>query len=86
LTFHINSSDVKVFVGNLPFKVKEDDLKGIFTSNGVTPSSVTVATGPGGRAKGFGFVFFSTQEEADKAIKLNGIEYQGRPLQIAPGK
>jgi len=38
---------------------------------------------PDGRKKGFGFVRFSNEEDANNAIKeLNGVELQGRALEV----
>jgi RNA recognition motif-containing protein len=74
---------MKLYVGNLSFDATEDQVKDLFTGYG-TPESVRVITDRDtGRAKGFGFVEFSSDQEAKAAISgLNGQEFQGRPLTV----
>jgi RNA recognition motif-containing protein len=67
----------KLYVGNLNYAVKEEQLKELFENHG-TVQSVNIIEG-----KGFGFVEMSTNEEAEAAKEaLNNQEFQGRPLKI----
>jgi RNA recognition motif-containing protein len=67
----------KLYVGNLSYAVKEEQLKELFENHG-TVQSVNIIEG-----KGFGFVEMSTSEEAEAAKEaLNNQEFQGRPLKI----
>lgn len=38
------------------------------------------------KSKGFGFVTFARKEDGQKALELNGEEFQGRKLVVAPAK
>lgn len=73
----------KLFVGNLDFKVTDNDLRDAFAAHG-TITEVTVVTDRAtGRSRGFGFVTMSSPEEAQKAIDtLNGVELGGRALNV----
>jgi len=78
---------MNIFVGNLNFKVNEDDLKGVFEEFG-TVSSVKIITDKySGRSKGFGFVTMDNQEEATKAIEqLNGATLESREMVVNEAK
>jgi cold-inducible RNA-binding protein len=67
----------KLFVGNLDFKVTENDLQDTFAAHGTV---VEANHGPDHR---FAFVTMSSPEEAQKAIEaLNGKELGGRALNV----
>ena len=72
---------MNIYVGNLDFKVEENDLKGIFEEYG-TVSSVKIITDKfSGRSKGFGFVDMDNDSEAKKAInELNGAVLEKREM------
>ena len=75
----------KLFVGNLSFEVKEDQLADLFASiEGVEVVSAKVITDrETGRPRGFGFVEVKTSEMAQKAItEMNGKEVDGRNLVV----
>ena len=78
----------RLFVGNLPFNVREDGLKAYFESNGVPVVAVKVATERDtGRSRGYGFVDVATSEDVQKAIQsLNGQELEGRSLTVDAAK
>jgi len=77
------SSTAKVFVGNLPFTVTEQDIESIFIAKDIKPVSVKVAKGPGGRSKGFGFVELASAEDAQKAItEVDQSELSGRQISV----
>ena len=70
-----------LYVGNLSFKVTDDDLRSNFSEAGEVASAAIIKDKFTGQSKGFGFVEMSTEEEAQKAIAdLNGKELAGRPL------
>src|SRR4051812_7934846 len=63
----------KLFVGNLDFKVTENDLQDAFAAHGTVVEANLVTDRTTGRPRGFGFVTMSSPEEAQKAIDaLNG--------------
>lgn len=73
----------KLFVGNLDFKVTENDLQDAFADFGTVVEANLVTDRTTGRPRGFGFVTMSTPEEAQKATEgLNGKELSGRALNV----
>jgi RNA recognition motif-containing protein len=73
----------KVFVGNLSFDVTDDDLREAFSNVGSVVSSKVIADRETGRSRGFGFVEFSTDNEASAAIETwDGREMNGRALNV----
>lgn len=74
----------RLYVGNLPYSVDEQQLRELFSRNEWTVTDVKVITDRDtGRPRGFGFVEMSTNEEADAAIReLHGHELDGRALTV----
>ncbi len=73
----------KLFVGNLDFKVTENDLQDAFAAHGAVLEANLVTDRATGRPRGFAFVTMSSPEEAQKAIDaLNGMELGGRTLNV----
>lgn len=73
----------KLFVGNLDFKIAENDLQVLFASYGTVTETTVVTDRATGQPRGFGFVTMSSPEEAQKAIEgLNGKELGGRALNV----
>lgn len=77
----------KVYVGNLPFNVSNDQLKEIFSQYGEISEATVISDKYSGRSKGFGFVTFANDADADKAIsEMNGKEVEGRALKVNEAK
>lgn len=73
----------KLYVGNLNYSVKEDQLKDLFSEHGSINDLVIIKDKYTNRSKGFGFVEFSSSDEAQTAMdSLNEKEFQGRNLKI----
>ncbi|NQS90367.1 RNA-binding protein, partial [Patescibacteria group bacterium] len=73
----------KLYVGNLPYKVTEDDLKDLFKEFETVTEINLITDQATGRSRGFGFVEFSSGEDADKAIEsLNGKMFQDREIVV----
>jgi len=74
---------MKLFVGNLPFHVREDQLRDLFVAYG-TPSTTTVIVDRESlRSRGFGFVEFDDPAQGKAAIAgVNGLEIEGRALTV----
>ena len=73
----------KLFVGNLDFKVTENDLQDAFAAYGTVVEANLITDRTTGRPRGFAFVTMSSPEEAQKAIDaLNGKELGGRALNV----
>lgn len=71
----------KLYVGNLDYGVTNDVLERLFGAHGKVTSADVIMDRMTGRAKGFGFVEMSTDEEAKAAIAaLNGQDLEGRAL------
>jgi len=74
----------KVFVGNFSFAVDDEKLREYFAQVGSVLSAKVMKEGQGGRSRGFGFVEFSTAEEAANAItKLDGSVWEGRVIKVS---
>jgi len=71
-----------LFVGNLSFQATEDDLRGAFAECGEIISVRLPTDRETGQAKGFGYIQFSSVEEAKGAIAFNGTELAGRACRL----
>jgi len=60
----------KLYVGGLPYETTEDTLKEAFAKAGAVESAIIITDKMSGRSKGFGFVEFSSDEDAQKAIEM----------------
>jgi RNA recognition motif-containing protein len=73
----------KLFVGSLDYGVTDQQLNDLFAEYGTIESAKVITDRETGRSRGFGFVEFSTDEEAKAAMDaLNGQEHQGRTLVV----
>lgn len=77
----------KLYVGSLSFKTTQEGLEQFFLQAGVVESARIITDRETGRAKGFGFVEMSTDEEAANAINmLNGGDLDGRTLIVSEAR
>jgi RNA recognition motif-containing protein len=75
--------EVKVYVGNLSYATTEDELRTLFAQAGTVKSVALIKDRDTGRSKGFAFVEFETQVEAQKAISMfNGQQLGDRELTV----
>ncbi len=73
----------KLYVGNLPYTVGEEDLQQLFGEAGTVETVNVMRDMATGRARGFAFVEMSTDEEAQHAIsKFNEYSMGGRTLTV----
>lgn len=73
----------KLYVGNLAYSVRDDDLQGAFTQFGTVTSAKVMMDRDTGRSKGFGFVEMGSDAEAQAAINgMNGQSLDGRALVV----
>jgi RNA recognition motif-containing protein len=78
---------MNIYIGNLDFKVNENDLDGIFGEYGTVSSSNIITDKFSGKSKGFGFVTMENSEEAAKAIKeLDGTTFENRAIVVNEAK
>ena len=74
---------MKIYVGNMPYEMTEDDLRKAFEAHGQVDSVAVITDKFTGRAKGFGFVEMPNGAEAQAAIDaLNGKDFMGRALKV----
>ncbi len=77
----------KLFVGNVPYNITEDELKGAFSAAGEVASVAIITDKMTGRPRGFVFVEMATEDGAQKAIEMmNGKEVGGRALNVNEAK
>ncbi len=73
---------MKIYVGNLPYSINQDDLKELFTPFGEVLDVFIVMDRETRRSRGYGFVEMS-DENAKKSIEeLNGKEVGGRTIVV----
>ena len=78
---------MRIYVGNLPWSVGDDELKDMFSSYGDVADSVVIRDRETGRSRGFGFVDLSDGAGAAKAIEaMHGTELEGRDLVVNQAK
>ena len=73
----------KLFVGNLSFKITENDLQDAFSQYGTVTEANLMMDRMTNRPRGFGFVTMSSADEAQRAIEgLHGKDLDGRALTV----
>jgi hypothetical protein len=73
----------KLYVGNLPYSVRDGDLEQAFGQFGSVTSAKVMMERDTGRSKGFGFVEMGSDEEAQSAINgMNGQPLGGRSVVV----
>jgi len=78
---------MRIYVGNLPYSVTDDELRDTFAEYGELASAEVVKDRFSGQSKGFGFVDMPNNSEADAAIKaLNETRLKGRNLKVNQAK
>lgn len=71
----------KLYVGNLPWSMSDDDLKKAFEPMGTVTSASIIKDRATGRSKGFGFVEMENDADADNAIsQMHNSEIEGRKI------
>ena len=73
---------LKIYIGNLPFTATAEQLQSMVAEH-ATVNEVILATGPGGKPKGFGFVFIAETDKGEAVVKaLNKTEVEGRTIKV----
>jgi RNA recognition motif-containing protein len=73
----------KLFIGNIEWGATEEDLKELFGKHGDIEEAIIIKDKMSGRSKGFGFVTFAEDADAEKAIEaLSGHDLNGRELVV----
>src|SRR6185503_12244225 len=76
-------SQSRLFVGNLSYQTLENDLQDYFSQAGVISSVNLMMDKFTGKSRGFAFVEFSSEDEANKAVEMfHNKDFQGRALTV----
>ena len=74
---------MKIYVGNLPFTARDEELRDLFSGFGTVATSKVIIDNQSGRSRGFGFVEFDDPAHGKAAIAaVNGKEFGGRSLVV----
>ncbi|OGT91128.1 MAG: RNA-binding protein [Gammaproteobacteria bacterium RIFOXYA12_FULL_61_12] len=74
---------MNIYVGNLPYSMRDEELRKLFVEYGAVSSAKVVIDRETNRSKGFGFVEMDDSSAAKTAIEaLNGTDMAGRPLRV----
>ncbi|WP_245539439.1 RNA recognition motif domain-containing protein [Thiofilum flexile] len=78
---------VNIYVGNLPYKISDDDLRDLFAEYGEVVSVSLIKDKMTGQSKGFGFVEMADASDAANAISgLNEHSFGGRNIKVNEAK
>ncbi|WGZ95003.1 MAG: RNA-binding protein [Candidatus Thiothrix putei] len=78
---------MNIYVGNLPYKITENDLRDLFSAYGEVTSVSMIKDKMTGQSKGFGFVDMPDAAEGNAAIQgLNEQAVQGRNIKVNEAK
>jgi len=73
----------KLYVGNLPWSMSGDSLKELFSQYGEISEAIIISDRMSGRSKGFGFVTFVNEADAEKAVaEMHEKEIEGRKIVV----
>lgn len=74
---------MNMYVSNLSFHTKDDDLKKLFEQFGAVSSAKVISDRETGRSRGFGFVEMDSEDEANAAMSgLHNKEIEGRAMSV----
>lgn len=74
---------MNLYVGNLPYRITEDELRQAFEEFGRVSSCTIIKDKVTGQSKGFGFLEMPERTEAEAAIdQLNGRDLMGRKINV----
>ncbi len=73
---------MKIYVGNLPWRVDDAELEQLFSPYGSVDSARVITDRETGRSRGFGFVEMNNSDAQNAISELNGKDMGGRPLRV----
>ena len=76
----------EVYVGNLNYRTKENDLKSFFSQYGKINEVKIIKNNRTGRSKGYAFIRYSTDAEAANALASHGEDFNSRALVVRIAK
>lgn len=78
---------MNIYVSNLGFNFRDEDMKNLFTAYGEVTSAKVIMDRVTNQSRGIGFVEMSDDTAAAKAItELNGTMADGRPIKISEAR
>lgn len=77
---------MNIYIGNLSYRVRENDLKGVMEEYGAVESCKIIKDRETGKSKGFGFVEMADEAGLKVIAELNGAELDGRTMVIKEAK
>ena len=72
----------KIYVGNLPYQAREEEVQQLFAQYGEVLSVALPTDRETGRPRGFGFVEMAPADAANAIAALNGKDFGGRALAV----
>lgn len=76
----------KVYIGNLPYNISEQDIESVFSQFGTIEDISLIRDRGTGRLKGFGFITFESQKSAQEALQMDGKDFHGRSIKVSVAK
>ena len=76
----------QVYIGNLPYRIDENDLRGHFSKYGAVQTVKVVRNFKTGQSKGYAFVTYASAKQASSALDAHGDELQGRSMVVRIAK
>ena len=77
----------RLYVGNLPYGARDEDLADTFTQVGEVAEAIVMIDRETGRSRGFGFVEMVNDADADAAVEqLDGTMLEGRAIRVSIAK
>lgn len=77
---------MKLYVGNLPYSVRDEELNAAFSAHGEVISAVVIMDRESGRSKGFGFVEMSDEDAKEAMNALNEQDLDGRSIRVSEAR
>jgi RNA recognition motif-containing protein len=78
---------MNIFVSNLNFKVRSEDLKSLFEQYGEVLSTKVITDKFSGKSRGFGFVEMKNDDDGNRAIgELDQKDFEGRNITVSVAK
>lgn len=72
----------KLYIGNLPFQTREEELREAFARFGNITDLRLPRDRETGRLRGFAFITYASESDAQAALDMNGKDFGGRPLKV----
>ena len=83
IIYFYNNYFMNIYVGNLNYRIRENDLRNLMEQFGTVDSVKVVKDRETGRSKGFAFVEMQYDDEAKSAIEeLNEKDFEGRKMVV----